>query len=134
MDASSVRRLARNVALACALASAAWILLSGWALARWFPSLLPGALLQTLKGWGFVLATGLLLYALLRYGLQDLLASESCLQESHDALREALEQLRAHAVALERRDAERMGGRAGVESEPGRGSRFRIELPGEETA
>ena len=33
-------------------------------------------------------------------------------------------------LAIVRRGAERMGGIAGVESEPGRGSRFWIELDG----
>jgi signal transduction histidine kinase len=32
-------------------------------------------------------------------------------------------------LAIVRKAMERMGGRAGVESEPGRGSRFYLELP-----
>jgi signal transduction histidine kinase len=36
-------------------------------------------------------------------------------------------------LAIVRKAVERMGGETGVESEPGKGSRFWLQLPGDET-
>ncbi|MBI5363291.1 MAG: GAF domain-containing protein [Planctomycetes bacterium] len=60
--------------------------------------------------------------------------------EHHERIFRAFERLHGHneypgtgiGLAIVRRAAERMGGRAGVESRPGEGSRFWIELPSTE--
>jgi len=57
--------------------------------------------------------------------------------EHQERIFRAFERLHPHdeypgtgiGLAIVRRAAERMGGRAGVESQPGEGSRFWIELP-----
>ena len=82
---SNARRLAARVAIVYGIFGVFWIVLSDTLLA-WLVRE-PGALMQmqTYKGWLFIITSTLLLYALLRRGLQEQVRLQSALVESEAA-------------------------------------------------
>jgi len=86
------RRFARQVAAVYALAGVLWIGLSDRLLESWIDD--PAALTrwQTLKGWLYILATTLLLYAILRHRLRPLAQTQADLRQRASDLEERVAQ------------------------------------------
>ncbi len=79
-ELSSAKHLAGNIVFIYALFSSFWILCSDRLLALLTNDSKLLTQLQTFKGWAFVLLTSGLLYAVVRWGLRSLQASNSLLQ------------------------------------------------------
>ncbi len=81
-----------KVALVYVLVGCLWILLSDRAISALFQDPLTIARMQTIKGWGFVLVTGLILYILLRNIFSKLGHSEDALRYAENKFRTLVEQ------------------------------------------
>ena len=101
---SPARPVALRLALVYVAVSGAWILLSDRLLAWLTGDALLLTRLQTLKGWGFVLCSGVLLYLLVRRALAAVARRDAQVQSAERALRQSEASLRLQGAALEAAD------------------------------
>ncbi|MCU0563636.1 MAG: PAS domain S-box protein [Desulfobacterales bacterium] len=100
-DRNPVRRAAR-VAAAYALVSAAWILFSDQLVAAFTVDPAAMTRLQMVKGWAFVLATGLLIYAMMRREMARLIEVDEAQRASEASFRLVVENSRDIILFLQR--------------------------------
>lgn len=101
---SPARPVALRLALVYVAVSGAWILLSDRLLAWLTGDPLLLTRLQTLKGWGFVLCSGVLIYVLVRRALAAVGRRDEQVQSAERALRQSEASLRLQSAALEAAD------------------------------
>ena len=80
-------RLALKTAVTYGMVAALWILFSDWLLAAAIKDAKLVAEVSMIKGWGFVVVTAVLLYAVLRRGMQQLQRGSEARQESETRFR-----------------------------------------------